>query len=66
MKLPSDDAAMVNIIIETTLLLTNYRIRVARFGQLLSMHWDVLGDDESECGDESDGDESEGEEGGGQ
>ena len=75
-KLPSDDAAMVNIIIETTLLLTNYRIRVARFGQLLSMHWDVLGDDESECGDESDGDESdgdesdgdesEGEEGGGQ
>lgn len=53
-KLPSDDPDMVNIVISTSLLLLNYRIRIARVGQLLMMHYDVMGDSSGSSSEESD------------
>ena len=48
---------MVNLVISTTLLMTNYRIRVACSGQLLQMHRDFMPvDDMSSDGDTADDD----------
>ena len=53
MKLPSDDPDMVNIVISTSLLLLNYWIRIARVGQLLMMHYDIMGDSSGSLSEES-------------
>lgn len=37
-RLPCDDDSMVNLLIEVAVRLANYRIRVAREGQLLGMN----------------------------
>ena len=42
LKLPSDDEELVDIIIGTVLKMNNYRVRVARSGQLLRMHRDFM------------------------
>ena len=41
-KLPSDDEELVDIIIGTVLKMNNFRVRVARSGQLLRMHRDFM------------------------
>ena len=66
MKLPSDDPDMVNIVISTSLLLLNYWIRIARVGQLLMMHYNIMGDlsgSSSEESEESDKGSEESDEG---
>jgi hypothetical protein len=54
MKLPSDDPMQANLIITTSLLFMNYRIRVAQIGQLITMHYSLMG---GTCSDDSSSDE---------
>lgn len=61
-KLPSDDSDMCDMVIATTLLYTNFRIRIAHEGQLFTMHRAVMSccspsSDESDDGDDSDDDD---------
>ena len=41
-KLPADDEEHINLIIEATLKMNNFRVRIARCGQLLRMHREFM------------------------